>query len=294
MIFHRGAQCPEGTDRPAWCFPDHPRLAPDYGLPLASVVSLPLEHHLLHAVTELDVDPLGQKAPLVGSGCPGKVRVEELTERDRRGGIIAEGFQQRGKELLGGIGSQIGDARGSLVDQETRQKVQDRGPRPGREPLGLGQWRDRRHGAVLQGLEVAQLLHRHERNPVLKEPEPIRLSPERRVSRARLDPDPPAVGESQLGPTEPVGLIPARDGQQCPVTIELDEAPRRPAGGTLSRAGDGAMASDRHEPARVIRSAQSCGEPRGDLGIMGSHCGIPEPDQEALPDDGSHAWMMIQ
>ncbi len=288
MVFDGGAQRIQRAEDPALLLPDHPRLSPDHRLPLAPVVGLAPEHDLLDAVAELDIDPLGQKATLVGSGCPGEVRLHELTERGRGGGGVAEGLQQRGKELLGRVGSTIEHARSSLLHEKVREKVQDRCPRSGRKASGLGQRRDRCHRQVLHGLEVAELFQRPERSPVTEEPEPVRLTPRPRASRARLDPDPPAIRESELGPAEPVGLIPACDGQQRSVAIELDDTTRRPVGGTSSRADDGAVAPQADEPAPVIRRAQAGSDRRGRLGILARHSGIREPIEEAVAERRPH------
>jgi len=138
VVFDRGAQRIQRAEDPALLLPDRPRLAPDHRLPVAPVVGLAPEHDLLDAVAELDIDPLGQKATLVGSGCPGEVRLHELAERGRGRGVVAEGLQQRGKELLGGVGSTIEHARSSLLHEQVREKVQDGRPRSGRKASGLG------------------------------------------------------------------------------------------------------------------------------------------------------------
>ena len=82
------------------------------------------------------------------SGSPARKRLE----RRRRRGIVAEGLEQRGEELLGRIRARVAHARGALVLHERGDEVQQRGARARAAGARLG---ERRH--VVEPLVVERL-----------------------------------------------------------------------------------------------------------------------------------------
>jgi hypothetical protein len=89
--------------------------------------------------------------------------------------------------------------------------------------------------------------------------------------RARLEAEPAAVREQDLGPREPPVLAPPARGDQMPATIELEQ----PAPRAARRVGDQrARAPGRDRRVRILERG---GEPGDPFGIEGDDVGAREP-----------------
>ena len=158
-VLDRAPQRPERADQAVAVGAEQARLASLHVLPSLPVEGPPSRDDLLHLVARLDPHARSHLVALVRRGQPvERPAGQEALEWRRRRGIVAEGLEERGEELLGGIRARVAHARGALVLHERGDEVQQRGAGPRAEATRLGERRHVVEPRVVERLERGEAL----------------------------------------------------------------------------------------------------------------------------------------